>query len=68
MTVMPKPAETPKPPEIVPPSTPVIDPPGPRTPQVPEEPPVIPPGQPFIEPPSPDAPDVPNPNKPFIDR
>ena len=54
-------------PEIVPPGTPFIDPPGPSTPKGPEEPPVIPPGQPFIDPPAPDSPGVPDPNKPFVE-
>jgi hypothetical protein len=59
----------PEKPEIVPPGTPVIDPPSPNAPPGPVEPPVIPPGQPFIDPPSPDHPPIipPSPHKPIID-
>lgn len=56
------PADPVQPPEIVPPNTPFIDPPGPH--KGPDEPPVIPPGQPYIDPPGPMQP---GPNRPFID-
>lgn len=56
-------------PDIVPPGTPVIDPPSPQAPPGPAEPPVIPPGRPLIDPPSEDHPPVVpyDPNKPFVE-